>query len=104
MTIRNRRQRLDFDRNRVERVLGLRLRFRDHHRDRLADVAHLVPGDDRLKIGLELGQVREPQRDHRHASDIPSGHDRMHARHGTGSPISVRTFIAPKPCVPSLER
>jgi hypothetical protein len=83
MAVRHGRQLFDVDRDRLSRVFSLRLGLRNHHRHRLADVTHLVPGNDRLKVALELGQVREPQRDYRHLCDIRSGHDRMHARHGT---------------------
>ncbi len=83
MPVRQRRQPLDIHRDRFQRVLGRPLRLRHHHRDRLADVAHLVLGDDRLQIALELRQVGQPQRDDRHAfADFRRRDHRMHARHG----------------------
>ncbi len=55
------RQALDIDLDRLERVLGQRLRIRDHHRDRLAHIADLAFRDHRLLEARELGHRLLPQ-------------------------------------------
>ena len=62
----HRRQRLDVDTDQVERVLGDRRAVGQHDRDRLADIADLAVGDDRLVKGFELRQRLQPDRDPRH--------------------------------------
>ena len=79
MPVRQRRQALDVQFDLFQRILGQRLRLSHHHSNRLADIAHLVLGDDRLQIALELGQVGKPQRDHRHVADLRRRHHRVHA-------------------------
>ena len=68
--IRHRRQRLDVEADRVERVFGQRRAVGHHHGDRLADVAHLVAGDHRLLIRLELGQQLLPHGDDRDFAQV----------------------------------
>ena len=86
MPIRQCRKPLDIEFDRLERVLGQRLGLRHHYRDRLADIADLMLGDDRLQVALELRQIGQPQRNDRHGlADLRCGHDRMHALHGAGA-------------------
>ena len=80
LAIGHRRQRLDVDRDRLQRVLGERRAVGHHDRDRLADVAHLADGDDRLLVALELGQRLLPQRNVRHVADIGRRDHGVHAR------------------------
>jgi hypothetical protein len=78
--VRHRRQRLDVHANRFERVFGQSLGLGHHYRQRLTDIAHFFVGDHRLKIGLELRQVRKPQRDHRDGlADLGGSDHRVHA-------------------------
>ncbi len=53
----HRRQGLDIDRDRLERVLADRRAFGEHDRDRLAHIADLVGRDHRLLERLELRQA-----------------------------------------------
>ena len=79
MPVGERRQPLDVDVDRVEGVLGQRLSIGDDHRDRLADVADLVLGDHRLKIGTarQIGETKRDDRDAR--ADLGRGDHAMHA-------------------------
>ena len=61
----DRRQRLDLDLDQPDRVLGDAGAVGQHHRDRLADIAHLRLGDHRLHEGLEIRQRLQPERDAR---------------------------------------
>ncbi len=79
VAIRHRRQRLDIDHDRFERILGNRRAVRHDDGDRLADIAHLVVGDDRLLVALELRQRLLPQRNFRHVADIRRRDDSAHA-------------------------
>ena len=77
----DRRQGLDVERDRRERVLGGGGAVGQHHRDRLADIADLVVRDHRLLEGLEGGRGFLPQRNGRdRGADIGGGDDGMHAR------------------------
>ena len=75
----HRRQRLDVELDRLQRILGGAGAVRHDHGDRLADIAHLVAGDDRLLIGRERRQQLLPHGDDRDLADIGCGDDRMHA-------------------------
>ena len=78
----HRRQRLDLDRDRFQRVLADGDAVGQHHGDRLADIAHLVVRDHRLLERLELRQRLQPHRDDRRAArHVGRGDDRMHAGH-----------------------
>ena len=79
VAIRQRRQRCDIDIDRLEGVFSQRLGLRHNHRDRFADVAHLVLGDDRLQVGREFRKVRKPQWDQRNSPDLGRGDHRSHA-------------------------
>ena len=70
LAVGHRRQRFDVERDRIERVLGERRAVGDDDRDRLADVAHLVLGDHRLLVRLELRQQLLPHGDDRDVADI----------------------------------
>ena len=77
------RQGDDIKHHRVERVLGRRRRFRQHDGDRLADIAHLVVGDDGLLERLERRRRVLPQRNRRNRrADIRRGDDGTHAGAG----------------------
>ena len=84
----HRRQRLDVERDRFGRVLGLRDRLGDHAGDRVADVTHLVAAqrrprriaDRRAIATLERQIAFEPAI----GGKIGRGQDREHARHGLG--------------------
>ena len=84
----HRRQRLDVERDRFGRVLGLRDRLGDHAGDRVADVTHFVAGerrprriaDRRAIAALERQIAFEPAI----GGKIGRGQDREHARHGLG--------------------
>ena len=66
----------------LQRVLADRDAGGQHHRDRLADIAHLVVGDHRLLERLELRQRLQPHRDDRRAArHVGRGDDGVHARH-----------------------
>src|SRR5262249_55967840 len=81
----DRRQRLDRDLNGVERVLGCGGTLGEHEGERLADVADLVVGDDRLLERLELRGRILPQRDGwYHRAHVRGGDDRVHARTRAG--------------------
>ena len=76
----DRRQRLDVDRDRVERVLGRGGAFSQHDRDRLTDIADLVMGDDRLLERREGRRGILSQRNGRHRrAKIGRGDDGVHA-------------------------
>src|SRR5262249_35838375 len=84
----DRRQRLDRDRDRIQRVLGRGGTLGENEGERLADVADLVVGDDRLLERLELRGRILPQRNRRyHRADLGGRDDGVHAgtRAGGGS-------------------
>ena len=80
MPVREGRKVLDLDRNMLQRVFADRHTRREHHRQRLADVTHLVVSDDRLLERLELRQRLQPHRDDgRAARHVLGGDDTMYA-------------------------
>ena len=58
--IRDRRQRIDIDIDRAQRVLGDGGAVGKHHRQRLADIANLVARHDRLPECLEFRHRLQP--------------------------------------------
>ena len=80
-----RRQRVPLDRNCLGGVARLRQRVGDHERERIADMAHRVPRQDRIGWNRDLGvgelrmarQVAEPH-------GIGGGEHQGHARHRAG--------------------
>ena len=79
VAIDHRRKRLDIDGDRLQCILGQRDAVGDHDRDRLADKANLVGGDDRLHVTLGRRQRIVPQRNRRYLADIGGGDHRMDA-------------------------
>ena len=80
LPLRHRRQRLDLERDRFESVLAGCNARRQHHRDRLADITHLVVRQHRLLVGLELRQRLQPHRnDRRSARHVGRRDDSLHA-------------------------
>ena len=81
MPVRDDRQLLDVKLDRLDTILGNGCRVGQHDRDRLADIAHPVQGDDRLAERLGSGRCLQPQRDFRHHADPDLGcsDHRMHA-------------------------
>src|SRR5690606_1148784 len=72
-------------------LFGDRRTFSQHHGDRLANIAHLVDGDDALEIGYPLLKHLLAQRDGRHHADILAGEDRGNARKsGSSTHMEVR--------------
>ena len=72
----DRGQRLDVERDGVERILGGAGAFRQHDRDRLPDIADLAVRDDRLFERLELRRGFLPQRNPRdRRADVGRGDD-----------------------------
>ncbi len=67
---RDRRQLLDLNGDPFQRVLAEGDARRQHHGNRLADVAHLLVGNDRLLVGLEFGQRLQSHRHDRYASRV----------------------------------
>jgi hypothetical protein len=83
-----RRQRLEVELDRLGRVLAERAALGDHHRDRLADVAHGVFRHHRLLVGTELGKPHKPHRDPGElaaAGKVRRGVHRVHSRHAARS-------------------
>ena len=79
-TIHHRRQGLDVERDRIERVLGGRRAFCQHERDRLADIAHFLVRDHGLLVRLELGRGFLAQRNRRYRrADFRRRDHGMHA-------------------------
>ena len=78
VTVRHWRQRLNVEGDRLQRILGNSRVFGQHHGNRLADVAHLLIGDDRLLELPEGGQLVQPQWNGRHgAAEIRRRYHRM---------------------------
>ncbi|MEY9264128.1 hypothetical protein ABIF23_003523 [Bradyrhizobium elkanii] len=80
-----RRQRRPFDVDRLDRVTGMIDGVGDHKGHRVADMAHLVLGEDRIRrcgerIGLEIEQARQPAE----FGDVGGGQDQRHAGHAAG--------------------
>ncbi len=77
--VHDRRQRLDIGRDRIERILGGGGAGRQHQCERLADIAHLVAGDDGLLERLERGRGFLTQRYRGDGSaDLGRGDDGEH--------------------------
>ena len=86
------RSRQSPDRRRLRR----RKRRRQNDRDRFADIAHAVRGEDRLAVRLKPFDAREPKIDRRNFGDVRRGPDRDDARHAArGRAVSIATM---RPC------
>ncbi len=77
--IRDNRQFLDVDRDRLGSVLGCCCRLRYHDGDGFADIAHLADGDHRLLERPENLKLLLPQRNGRDVADRGRRDDGMHA-------------------------
>ena len=86
----DRRQGLDVEHDRSERVLGDFGRVGQHHGDGLAVIAHLVTRDDGLRVRTD-GRIGATERNRRDvALDVAGGDNRAHTRHGQrGAGIDV---------------
>ena len=73
------RQLVEIDRDLIGGVLGLIGILREHHRDRLAHVAHPLARQHRLAIGHELLDPIVAEIDRRQVGEIAAGPDRHHA-------------------------
>ena len=83
----DRGERLDVERDGVERILGGAGAFRQHDRDRLPDIADLAVCDDRLFEPLEFRRGFLPQRNPRdRRADVGCGDDGVDAGARAGSP------------------
>ncbi len=81
LSIEHRRQRLDIQRDRRQRVLSSSRALCHHQRHRLADIADLLLGDHRLQEGQKLGTGLLAERDERDGrTDFGGGDDRDDAR------------------------
>ncbi len=79
-------QRLPFDRRRLDGVAGLGGGLRDDHRDNVADMIDLGPGDDGIRLQRRLRAVgvlnRRQARQPAETFKVLGRIDRAHARHG----------------------
>ena len=81
----HRRQRRPLDVDRLDRVAGLIDGIGDHEGDGVADMAHLVLGEDRVwRAGERIGFQVEQARQIAEIADIGRGQDQRHARHPAG--------------------
>ena len=95
-------QRIDVDHYGLGGILRESHGVGDDDGDRLADIAHLVDGDDRLLERLQAFQVAAPHRNFRHGAaarrdDVLRGKHAAHARHCTRRRRVDRTDAAVGP-------
>ncbi|MGY4420380.1 hypothetical protein ACVWY2_002805 [Bradyrhizobium sp. JR6.1] len=81
----HRRQRRPLDVDGLDRVAGMIDGIGDHKGDGVADMAHLILGEDRIRrcgerIGFEIEQARQAAE----LGDIGRGQDQRHAGHAAG--------------------
>ncbi len=74
----------DLDGHQIGGVLGKIRVSGEHHRDRLADIAHAIRGEDRLAIGIEAFDPRQAEINRRDVDNIARRPHRNHAGRGTG--------------------
>ena len=96
--------------DRVGGVLGPIGIVREHHRDRLADIAHAAARQHRLAIGHELLDAVVAEIDRRQIGEVVAGPDRHHARAASAPPrrrsrrsAHARAASAPRACEAGAE-
>ena len=80
VAIGHRRQRLDVDLDRLQRILGQSWGIGDDDSERLTNISHLAVCNHRLLVTPDFRRRIVTQRNGRHLADVGRGNDRMDAR------------------------